>query len=295
MRRLAGKLVAVAAAVTMAACSSAGPAPATTTTTSVASSTAPDGSTTTTTTTEPQEGGEGFRTRTPGVLVIGTERLAPPWFTGPEPGLVSGGFEYRLGQEIGARLGVPVVKVVSTSVVLMMTGQDCKCDVIISGLTITDSRARTLDLTEPYLDVDQALLVHRGTAVGSLADAAALRLAAAVRDPAALDVIKNEIEPSSPTTVVVDQGEALRRMADGRVDGVVMDVTDALVLAHDDPSLVVAGRLRTGEQYAVALSLGSPNTALVNQVIRDMRDDGTIDNLSRAYLGVRPGDVPVLP
>src|SRR5204862_6733325 len=93
--------------VILSACSSASPEPAATTTpvTGVAGAT--------TTTAPPLEpGGEGFRTRTPGVLVIGTERVTAPWYTGPSPDEITGGFEYRIGREIGSRLGVPFVKVV---------------------------------------------------------------------------------------------------------------------------------------------------------------------------------------
>jgi ABC-type amino acid transport substrate-binding protein len=45
----------------------------------------------------------------------------------------------------------------------------------------------------------------------------------------------------------------------------------------------------------VALSLGSPNTALINDAIREMRSDGTIDLLLRAYFGILPATVPEIP
>jgi len=288
-------MTAIAVTIVTAACSSAEPAPNTTTTATTLPASAASGTGTTTTTTEANNGAEGFRTRTPGVLVVGTERLTSPWYTGPSPGEITGGLEYRLGQEIGARLGAPVVKVVSTSLVLMMTGQDCKCDVIISGVTITDSLARTLDLTEPYLDADQALVVRRGTSVTSLTAAASLRLAAAVHNPSGLDAIRTQIKPAIDPAVVADDDEALRRVADGRLDGFVLDAPSALALAVADPSFAVAGKIRTDEQLAVALNLGSPNTAFVNAVIRDMRDDGTIGNLLTSYLGERPADLPFLP
>jgi len=274
------------------ACTSASPEAATTTTTTTAQGAQGQ---TTTTTAPLQPGGEGFRTRTPGVLVIGTERVLPPWYTGPSPDLITGGFEYRLGRELGSRLGVPVVKVVQSSIVTMMTGQDCGCDLMISGLTITDSRARALDLSEPYVSADQAIVVPSGAAVPTLADAARLRLGVAVHNPVGLDRIRTQIKPVVEPTTVVDEADAVRGVVAGQLDGVVLDTLDALALVASDPSLAIAGQIRSDERYAVALNLGSPNTAFVNEVIRDMRDDGTIKALLLTYLGSLPADVPYIP
>jgi ABC-type amino acid transport substrate-binding protein len=93
----------------------------------------------------------------------------------------------------------------------------------------------------------------------------------------------------------VNDDDALRRLADGRLDAVLLDTPDALAATLADPRFVVAGQFRTGELVAVGLSLGSPNTALINDIIRDMRNDGTIDRLLRAYLGIEPANVPPIP
>jgi ABC-type amino acid transport substrate-binding protein len=278
--------------VFLTACSSASPAPAATTTTAAQGGAQ---AATTTTLNPVAPGGEGFRTRTPGVLVIGTERVLAPWYTGPSEDEITGGFEYRLGREIGSRLGVPVVKVVQTSVVKMMTGQDCGCDVMISGLAITDSRARSLDLSEPYVAADQSVVVPSGVTVPTLADLAQLRLGVALRNPVGLDILRTRVKPAVAPMTVVNEGEALNAVKAGTLDGVVLDTLDALALVAIDPTVRIAGQLHSDEQYAVALGLGSPNTALVNDVIRDMRDDGTVDALLRTYLGTLPADVPFIP
>jgi polar amino acid transport system substrate-binding protein len=281
--------LAVTAVLVAGACSPASPSPTTTTTTTTVIGA--DG--TVTTTTQLTISGEGFQTRLPGVVVVGTERPVPPWYTSAG-GEITGGLEYRVAREIGSRLGVPNITVVRSSLVRMMTGQDCGCDIILSGVSVTDGRARSLDLTEPYLDADQALLVRQGTTVAGVAAAAQLRLGVAVHNAVGLDVIHNRIKPTIEPVVVVNEDDALRELADGRLDGVLLDVPDALVRANGDASFVVAGQIHTGEQYAVALSLGSSNTALVNEVIRDMRSDGTLDAIVRTFLGVRPADVPAL-
>jgi ABC-type amino acid transport substrate-binding protein len=278
------------------ACSPSKPAPvAATSTTSTTLLTGPD-SGAPTTTTEPTTlgGGEGFQTRQPRTLIIGTERLSPPWYAGPAPGEITGGFEFELAREIGSRLGVPLVKVVPTSLVLMMTGQDCKCDVMLGGITITDARATQLDLSEPYMTVDQGAVVRKGTAISNTSEASLLRWGVAVSNTSGLAVLRNVVKPTIEPYLVANQEEGIRRVADGRLDAILLSTPDALAVAGSNPALAVAGRFPTGEHYAVALSLGSPNTSLINDVIRGMRDDGIIDALLATYLGVKPADVPVI-
>ena len=276
------------------ACSSASPAPTTTTPTTAAPPTtvAADGSTTTTET--PGVASSGLRTRKQGVLIVGTERLAPPWYIGPNADLVSGGFEYDVAAELARRLGVPAVKVVSTSLVLMMGGQDCKCDIMLSGITITDGRARTLDLSEPYLSADQGVLVRKGTPITTPAEMAALRWGLALHNATGLDLLQTRVKPTIEPDVVVNQDEAIQRLRSGHDDAVLLDAPEAIAIANANPGLAVAGQFKSGEQYSVALSLGSPNTAIMNDAMRDMRGDGTIDTLLRAYFGIDPAKLPAL-
>jgi ABC-type amino acid transport substrate-binding protein len=176
-----------------------------------------------------------------------------------------------------------------------MTNQDCKCDVMVSGITITDGRARTLDLSEPYLAADQGVLVRTGATIENASEAASLRWGVAVHNTTGQEVIKSRIKSALPAELVVNDDDALRDLASGRIDAVMLDTPDALAVALSDPRFVVAGQFRTGELDAVALSLGSPNTAIINDVIREMRNDGTIDRLLRLYLGIEPANVRPIP
>ena len=287
--------VALVAAVALlpGACTSASPAP--TPTTPAASPTTITAPGATTTTTAPAGNApSGLRTRSQDALIVGTERLEPPWYIGPSAAAVSGGFEYDVAAELARRLGVPSIKVVSTSLVLMMGGQDCQCDIMLSGITITDARARTLDLSEPYLSADQGVLVRKGTVVTTPAETAALHWGVSLRNSTGLDLLQTRVKPRLEPVVSVNDDESVRRLKDSKVDGVLMDTPEAIAIANANPELTVAGQYKTGEQYTIALPLGSPSTALVNDTIRDMRDDGTIDTLLRAYLGIDPSKLPSL-
>ena len=57
-------------------------------------------------------------------------------------------------------MGVPRSASCVTPLVTLLSGQDCRCDLMLSEVLVTDNRARHADLTEPYLTVDQAVLVR---------------------------------------------------------------------------------------------------------------------------------------
>lgn len=287
----------VALALVLLACStSSQAAPSTTTTPSTATTVAAARPTTifTTTTEPPNPQGEGFHTRRKDVLIVGTDRLEPPWFIGASAASVATGLDHDLASEIARRLNIPAVQVIPSSLVLMATGQDCKCDVMLGSITISDDKARHIDLTEPYLAADQGVLVRDGSTVRSIAEAGLLRWGVVLRNSTGLSVLADRIQPTRHTQVFVNEADELRALADGRIDAVLVDTPQALAIAAGDQRFVVAGQFRTGEQYAIALSLGSPNTALLNEVIRGMRDDGTIDYYVRWYLHAEPPTVPVI-
>lgn len=231
----------------------------------------------------------------PGVLTVGVEQLRSPWYNSTDPTTVTAGFEFDIAKALAARLRVSSVKVVTTPLVRLLSGEDCGCDLMLNEVVATDSRARRADLTEPYLTVDQAVLVRTGTVMPSVADGRAFRWGVAMSNSAGIDVLDKRIQPTTPPDVVVDEDTGIQAVADGRLDAMMLPTPTALEAAAENPALAVAGQLRTGELYAAVLALGSPNTAALNDAIRAMRDDGTIALFLRQYFGMNPADVPEIP
>src|SRR5581483_4327371 len=254
--------------------------------------------TSSTPTTAPPPADNGLVTIQPGVLTVGTESVTAPWYTATDssdPTTINGGFEYDLARSIAARLGLSSVRIVVTPLVDVLSAQACACDVMFDEILVTDNRARRADFTEPYLTVDQGVLVRKGTTLSTVVEGRQLRWGVALENASGLDLLTKRIKPNVAPQVVVDQQDALARLEDGRLDAVLLPTPDALARAEVDTSVTVAGQLRTSDLYAGVLALGSPNTALLNDAIRDMRDDGTIALFLRHYFGVDPSDVPVIP
>jgi ABC-type amino acid transport substrate-binding protein len=294
MMRLRRRPAVALAAVLFAACTggSSHAAPTSTTISAV------DPSAPTTSTSLPPaevEPNQDILTIVPGVLTVGTESLTSPWYVGSSPATVTSGFEYDLAKALAARLRVSSVRVVLTPLVSLLGGEDCRCDLMLNQVLVTDGRARRADLTEPYLTVDQAVLVRQGVTMSSVAEGRSFRWGVAMKNSAGIDVVNKRIKPISAPQLLVDENDGIQRVADGRLDALLLQTPTALAAAANNTALSVAGQLRTGELIAGALALGSPNTAALNDAIGNMRDDGTIALFLRQYFGMNPADVPEIP
>ena len=87
-------------------------------------------------------------------------------------------------------------------------------------------------------------------------------------------------------------------MLSGQVDAAFLDT--AIILAEAKASngqLKVVGQYKTGEKYGAIYPKGSANKAGFDQGITTMKNDGTLDNLSKTWLGPAfggdPASVPI--
>lgn len=283
MRRPAAALL-LAAIVLSGACTKKASSSAVTTTTI-------PGSTTTATTTAATRD-PGFRTRTKGVLTVATDSLVAPYFIRTQGAFV-GGFEYDLSRAVGATLGVGV-RVVPLRLVSIVSGRDCGCDLYLGQAPATDSLARSTDLSEPYLTADQAVVVRAGGSIGNAAAAKAMRWGTELRNVDGLQVVQRQVKPSMPLELYASEDQLLDALRTATIDGALLDVPAALVAAQADPSIAIIGRVPTGGAYAAVLPLGSPNTSALNDILRGLRDDGTIGLLARRFFGADPGTIPAI-
>jgi ABC-type amino acid transport substrate-binding protein len=288
-------------ALLAAACTSSGKGTAQPTTTSAPTTTSPTApSSSTTTTTEPAPsttlgGNQGFQPRTPGTLTLGVEAFDPPYYQGATVDTITGGFEYDLAHAIAARLRLPRAVFVRSQFYEMAKGPDCRCDVLLSHVSITDTRARQVDFTQPYLNADKAVLVRSGTTVRTPEQARALRWAAVVRDNTSVALLTDKVKPTGEPQLFVDFASCIAALASGQVDAVLYDAPSVLAEAFTDPRVVVAGQLKTDEQYATVLRVGSANTTELDDVVSGLKSDGTITRLAQRWFGTDPATVPVLP
>jgi polar amino acid transport system substrate-binding protein len=223
-----------------------------------------------------------FRTRTPGVLTVGTELPNPPFVLGDDLDHLKGGFEVDMVDAIAHRLGVKRVQWVSFPFTKLVDGDPCPCDFDVNGVSILPDRQQRVDFSSPYFTANQGVLVRKGTAVTGVADARRLRFGVqeATSGAAYLDKVLKPIRPPRTFGSTTAAFAALRA---GRVDAVMSDVPIVVDAAAKYPGLTVVGQFKTDEQYGAVLARGSPNTRPLSEVIDQLRDEGVLDQLFQKY------------
>jgi len=136
--------------------------------------------------------------------------------------------------------------------------------------------------------------VKKGTKVGSLEEAKALKWGAQINTTGAA-YINDTIKPTTEAQVFNTTVDAFTALGAGQIDAVLLDtpIVVGAVKANQIPDGEVVGQFETGEQYGAVINKDSKNLAAFNQVITTLKSEGFIDQLYKKYF-VDPATVPVI-
>ncbi|MBU6215750.1 MAG: ABC transporter substrate-binding protein, partial [Acidobacteria bacterium] len=225
-------------------------------------------------------------------LVVCTDVPYPPFeYEDPSGYSPSGytGFDIDLAQNIADGAGRTLVVSEQPFDRIFQAVKVGQCDAAISSISITPDREEVVDFTQPYLQVDQAMLVPAdvldvaglddlsGSSVGVLAETTGQEFVEANRPPGV-----KIVEFDTPE-------ELLDGLRTGRVAAIVEDAPVAELTTLGDPTLRVAATFPTAEQYGIAVAPGDTETLeLFNRGLDRARADGTLARLEQQFLGAAP-------
>ncbi|MGN0064772.1 MAG: ABC transporter substrate-binding protein [Nocardioides sp.] len=201
------------------------------------------------------------------------------------------GFDIDVAQKIADRLKVRI-DVVDVDFDAITSGEvlnNGTCDMAISAMTITGERARVVDFSSNYFNAAQSLLVDPGSGIGEVGDLGGKRVA--VQEQTTADGLLVSVAPSSTEIVRLKDLSAIRAaMSDGSVDAAMVDngVTTSLLRGS---SFEVVEEVETGEQYGIAVKKDGNADLLrvINDVLAEMRGDGSYDEIYKKWFGAKSG------
>ncbi len=237
---------------------------------------------------------QNAQTIKPGVLTVGAEFPAPGFLNPPRTNPT--GFEADLANEIADRLGIETVTWVETPFTSLFSPAPKKFDFDINEITITPERLKVVDFSSPYFDANQALLVHKGTPIANAATLADLKQyqLGGQATTTGVDYIKKTIKPTKKPREYSTTGAAAQALVVKQIDAFVIDVPIAAALVKQYPNdLTIVGQFITNEQYGILFQKGSELKASVDEVIQEIKLDGTLDELQNKWF---PGtaDLPTI-
>ncbi|WP_454051666.1 transporter substrate-binding domain-containing protein [Cellulomonas sp. Marseille-Q8402] len=195
------------------------------------------------------------------------------------------GLDIAIVQEVADDLGVDLVTKV-TPFEGIQSGADLNtnnCDIVASGITITEERQAKIDFSDPYFDADQGLLVPEGSDLDSLESLEGATVGVQQATTGETWAQENGID----TVQFEDLGLQVQALKTGQVDAAVNDI--AVLGPFVSEGFEVSANFSTGEQYGLGVKKG--NSALldaVNATLERIREDGTYDDIYTQYIGTAP-------
>jgi polar amino acid transport system substrate-binding protein len=220
-------------------------------------------------------------------LVFATDPTQPPMeFFGPHKKII--GFDLDMIQAAAKAAGFKA-DIRSTPWVGIFSGLAAgRYDAVLSSVTITDERAKTMDFSQPYMDTGLAILVRKDTGdITGLAQFAGKKVGAAAGTVSA-DAVASQKDIELKTYNDNDES-MLDDLGAGRIDAAVMDEVAAIQFARKDKRysnkfIITGGRLQPGK-FGIAVRKGDQKTLdLVNKGLEAITQDGTLDRLTTKWL-----------
>jgi len=212
-----------------------------------------------------------------GVLRWGSDEAggAPYEFRDPDNPSRRIGFEVEIAEELAWRLGVRIEFVQTDWALLIPALQRGEFDMAMAGIEIMPERREMVDFAGPYYIYLQQLVVRADDTRTTSLDDLVGRKVGTLTNTAAERIIRSA--PGIQAVVYDDNVRPYEDLAEGRIDGVLLDQPIALHYARPDPRLRFAGKPFAEGQYAIAVNKRCPKLrAALQKALEDMIRDGTL-------------------
>ncbi|QIN81425.1 transporter substrate-binding domain-containing protein [Rubrobacter tropicus] len=227
-----------------------------------------------------------------GKIVVASNVAYPPFEFAPRTG--PKGFDIDLMNEIADRMDLEV-QYRDVQFDSLLRGLSSELfDAVISGMTITETRRQQVDFSDPYYNVQEALVVRAGSGIESTGDLEeeVLGVQPGTMGQAEAGELLNagDVEEVRTFDTIEDAFAALENEV---IDGVIYDLPAAQEKVDEsNGELELVETIPTGEQYGIALPKESPLVEPVNQALAEIKEDGTYEEIYKKWIGRAPEEIP---
>jgi polar amino acid transport system substrate-binding protein len=198
------------------------------------------------------------------------------------------GFDIDLARDMARKLGVDFVPANTRWSAIIPALVLGRCDIIMSGMTITEDRQRRVDFSEPYLMAGQTVLLHKGLKdeVGSYADLNDAKYIIASRAGTTGEEAVQRLLPLAKYQPVGNEAEAIAAVRDGRLSAFVYDLpyNTTFVAMHGRQGLVFLDQPFTEEALGWAIRKHDPDFLdWLNGFLRESKKSGRYDTLYQKW------------
>ena len=218
-------------------------------------------------------------------LVVGMELAYPPFEMTDTSGKPDG-VSVQLAMELGKSLGRPVEirnMAFDGLIPALKTG---KIDIIISSMTATAERARSIDFSDPYLTTGLCLLVGKSVTVTTIAELDRPgRTIAVKKGTTGHNYAASHIKQAS-VLVLDKEAAAVLEVVQGKADAFIYDQMSTYqnYQRNKETTRAILKPFQT-ESWAIGIRKGNSDLkGKINRFLADFRRNGGFDRLGDRYL-----------
>ncbi|HET9168786.1 MAG TPA: ABC transporter substrate-binding protein [Actinospica sp.] len=230
---------------------------------------------------------------TSGRLTVATDSPAySPWFDSNDPSNGKG-FESAVAYAVAKELGFTTsqVKWVTESFDNSYAPGSKNFDFDVNEISITPTRAKAVDFSTGYYDVNQGVLTLSTSKYAKAASLSALKGAkiGVQVSTTSYQAVTNEIKPTGSVSVYNTTDDEVNALKNGQVDAIVTDMPTVFYLASAElDNGKIVGQFNydggTPEQFGLLLQKNSGLTSCVNQAIAKLKSSGELASITKQWL-----------
>lgn len=217
-----------------------------------------------------------------GTLVVGITNYEPMDYKDPKTGEWTG-FDAEFATAVAKKMGVKVefVEINWDNKFIELNSGNIDC--IWNGMTITDSVKTNCDISKPYAQNSQVVVMKKDKLDSYKTTDSLKDITIAVEKGSA-----GEAEAKKLTSNVISltaQSDALKEVKSGTADACIIDSTMANSMTADGKDFSDLGYTLelTTEQYGIGFKKGTDMAEKINALIDELNADGTLKGLSDKY------------
>lgn len=218
-------------------------------------------------------------------LRVGMEASYRPFEYKNEKGELDG-VDVRIAEALAKHLGLALKIGEYTFPGLIPALQGDQIDCIISAMTATDERRKSIDFSDSYVFTGIAMLVHKDAPIQSAEDLKKPGLRIVAKIATTGESYAREFLPQAKLRVLDEEGNCSDEVAKNLADAFIYDQLS--IYGHwesrQETTRALLKPIRE-EQWAIGIKKGNDELRTkINAFIKDFRDKGELNKLADRYL-----------
>lgn len=225
-------------------------------------------------------------TKTKGVLVMATNAYFPPYEYYDNGKIV--GIDVDIAQAIADKLGLKLQIQDMAFDSIITAVQTGKADIGLAGITVTDTRKKSVNFSDPYATGIQSVIVKQDSGISTLDDLQGKKIGVQLSttgDIYASDTVANGGFGSDNVEKYNTGNDAVMALTQGKIDAVIIDNEPAKSYVASSKGLKILDTEYANEDYSACIAKN--NTALldaINGALSELKKDGTLQSIIDKYI-----------